>query len=193
MPYPYQTEIQNIDSIRFGSMKVEAGPGTSSMTDLGVAKGVTFEEQITYAWIGMDNAQRQRRVVKQEVVISGSLVEFSPENLNIIRGGIDVYSSSTGDDGHKRLETGGKHVQTPKIWELTNTTVSSDPTTKLLRLTVYKGFFDGNMTLAFQPDEDENPMEMPFTIIGIMSTGTTDSTYIPGQGLYKIEDFQSTS
>ena len=193
MPAPYQTEIQNIDSIRFGSMKVEAGSGTSSMTDLGVAKGVTFEEQITYAWIGMDNAQRQRRVVKQEVVISGSLVEFSPEDLNIIRGGIDVYTSSTGDGSKKILETGGKHAQTPKIWELTNTTVSSDPTTKLLRLTVYKGFFDGNMTLAFQPDEDENPMEMPFTIIGIMSTGETDSTYVPGQGLYKIEDFQSTS
>ena len=193
MPAPYQTTVQNIDAIRFGSMKVEAGSGTSSMTDLGVAKGVTFEEQITYAWIGMDNAQRQRRVVKQEVVISGSLVEFSPEDLNIIRGGIDVYTSSTGDGSKKILETGGKHVQTPKVWELTNTTVSSDPTTKLLRLTVYKGFFDGNMTLAFQPDEDENPMEMPFTIIGIMSTGTTDSTYVPGTGLYKIEDFQSTS
>ena len=193
MPYPYQTTVGNIDAIRFGSMKVEAGSGTSSMTDLGVAKGVTFEEQITYAWIGMDNAQRQRRVVKQEVVISGSLVEFSPEDLNIIRGGIDVYTSSTGDGSKKILETGGKHVQTPKVWELTNLTVSSDPTTKLLRITVYKGFFDGNMTLAFQPDEDENPMEMPFTIIGIMSTGTTDSTYVPGTGLYKIEDFQSTS
>ncbi len=193
MPAPYQTEIQNIDAIRFGSMKVEAGSGTSSMTDLGVAKGVTFDEQITYAWIGMDNAQRQRRVVKQEVVISGSLVEFDPFALNIIRGGIDVYTSSTGDGGKKILETGGKHVQTPKIWELTNTTVSSDPTTKLLRLTVYKGLFDGNMTLAWQPDEDENPMEMPFTIIGIMSTGTTASTYVPGTGLFKIEDYQSTS
>ncbi len=193
MPAPYQTEIQNIDAIRFGSMKVEAGSGTSSLTNLGVAKGITFEEQITYAWIGMDNAQRQRRIVKQEVVISGSLVEFDPFALNIIRGGIDVYTSSTGDGSKKILETGGKHAQTPKIWELTNLTVSSDPTTKLLRLTVYKGFFDGNMTLAFQPDEDENPMEMPFSIIGVMSTGTTDSTYIPGQGLYKIEDFQSTS
>ena len=193
MPAPYQTTVQNIDAIRFGSMKVEAGSGTSSLTDLGVAKGVTFEEQITYAWIGMDNAQRQRRVVKQEVVISGSLVEFSPEDLNIIRGGIDVYTSSTGDGSKKILETGGKHVQTPKVWELTNITVSSDPTTKFLRLTVYKGFFDGNMTLAFQPDEDENPMEMPFTIIGIMSTGTTASTFVPGTGLYKIEDQQSTS
>ena len=60
-------------------------------------------------------------------------------------------------------------------------------------LTVYKGFFDGNMTLAFMPDEDENPMEMPFSIIGVISTGTTASTYIPGKGLYKIEDQQSTS
>ena len=193
MPYPFQTVVGNIDAIRFGSMKVEAGSGTSSLTDLGIAKGVTFEEQITYAWIGMDNAQRLRRVVKQEVVISGSLVEFSPEDLNIIRGGIDVYTSSTGDGSKKILETGGKHAQTPKVWELTNTTVSSDPTTKFLRLTIYKGFFDGNMTLAFQPDEDENPMEMPFTIIGIMSTGTTASTFVPGTGLYKIEDQQSTS
>ncbi len=193
MPYPFQTVVGNIDAIRFGSMKVEAGSGTSSLTDLGIAKGVTFEEQITYAWIGMDNAQRLRRVVKQEVVISGSLVEFSPEDLNIIRGGIDVYTSSTGDGSKKILETGGKHAQTPKVWELTNTTVSSDPTTKFLRLTIYKGFFDGNMTLAFQPDEDENPMEMPFTIIGVMSTGTTDSTFVPGTGLYKIEDQQSTS
>ena len=193
MPYPYQTVVGNIDAIRFGSMKIEVGATTAALTDVGVAKGVTFEEQITYAWIGMDNAQRQRRVVKQEVVISGSLVEFSPEDLNIIRGGIDVYSSSTGDGSPKILETGGKHTQTPKIWQLTNITVSSDPTTKLLRFTVYKGFFDGNMTLAFQPDEDENPMEMPFSIIATMSTGTTASTYVPGKGLYKIEDFQSTS
>ena len=193
MPYPYQTEIGNIDAIRFGSMKVEAGATTSALTDLGVAKGVTFEEQITYAWIGMDNAQRQRRIVKQEVVISGSLVEFSPEDLNVIRGGIDIYTSSTGDKGHKRLETGGKHAQTANVWQLTNTTVSSDPTTKFLRLTVFKGFFDGNMTLAFQPDEDENPMEMPFTIVGIMSTGLAGTTPVPGQLLYSIEDFQSTS
>ena len=76
---------------------------------------------------------------------------------------------------------------------MTNITVSSDPTTKLLRFTVYKGFFDGNMTLAFQPDEDENPMEMPFSIIATMSTGTTASTFVPGTGLYKLEDYQSTS
>ena len=193
MPAPYQTTVQNIDAIRFGSMKIEVGATTAALTDVGVAKGVTFEEQITYAWIGMDNAQRQRRVVKQEVVISGSLVEFSPEDLNVIRGGIDVYSSSTGDGSKKILESGGKHAQTPKIYQLTNVTVSSDPTTKFLRLTAYKGFWDGNMTMAFQPDEDENPMELPFSIICVMSTGTTASTFVPGTGLWKIEDQQSTS
>ena len=193
MAYPFQTDIQNIDAIRFGSMKMEVGATTAALTDIGVGKGITFEEQLTYAWIGMDNATRQRRVVKQEVVISGSLVEFSPEDLNVIRGGIDIYTTSTGDGGKKILQSGGKHAQTGKIWQLTNVTVSSDPTTKFLRLTVYKGFFDGNMTLAFQPDEDENPMEMPFSIIAIASTGTTEAAVVPGQNLYKIEDQQSTS
>lgn len=188
MGYPYQTTVQNGDAIRFGSMKVEVGASTSSLTNIGVARGVTFEEQLTYAWIGGDNAALQRRVTMQRAVISGTFVEYDPSAYNTMRGGIDVYTSSTGDGGKKIIESGGKHPQSARVVQLTNYTVSSDPTTKYLRITVWNAYYDGNMTMAFMPDEDENPLEIPFSFIG-----TPGSTRAVGQKLYKIEDQQSTS
>ena len=188
MAYPYQSSVQNSDAIRFGSCKVEVGATTSSYTEIGVAKGVTFSEEVTKAIIGQDNAPETHFVRKQRVIVSGSFVEFDPNAWNTMRGSIDVYTSSTGDGGSKKLETGGKHSMSSVAIQLTNSMETTDSTTKKLILNVWKAFFDGPFTLAFQPDEGEDAMEIPFQFTGVPS-----STKDIGQQLYRITDEQSTS
>jgi len=191
MAHPYQTSVQNSDAIRFGSCKVEIGATTTGYTDIGVAKGVTFSEEVTKAIIGSDNAPETHFVRKQRVVVSGTFVEFDPNHWNTLRGGIDIYTSSTGDGGHKKLETGGKHPMSSVAIQLTNTiatTAATGGTTQSLILNVWKAYFDGPFTLAFQPDEGEEPMEIPFQFTGVPATSKT-----VGQQLYRITDEQSTS
>jgi len=193
MGYPYQSSVQNIDAVRFGSAKIEIsatiGTTTATFTNLGIAKGVSFKEEVTRAWVGGDNAEPRPLVVKQRAVISGSLVEYDPKAWDIIRGGIDIYTSSTGDGGHKGVESGGLHTQAAFQVQLTNITVSSDPTTGDFRINAWKCFDNGGLEFAFQPDEDENPMEMPFEF-----TAVADSTRGTSEGLlFQIIDEQSTS
>ena len=188
MGYPYQSSVVNSDAVRFGSCKVEMGATTASYTTMGVAKGVTFSEEITKAIIGADNAPETHFVRKQRAVISGTFVEFDPNHWNTLRGSIDVYTSSTGDAGNKKLETGGKHPQSSVALQLTNSVETTDGTTKKLTLNVWKAYFDGPFTLAFQPDESEDPMEIPFQFTAVPS-----STKTVGQQLYRITDEQSTS
>jgi hypothetical protein len=189
MGYPFQTQVVNVDAIKFGSAKVEVGATTSSYIDLGIAQGVTFEEQNTFAWIGADNAEPKRRLVKQMAVVSGSFVEYDPNVWNTLRGGIDVYTSSTGDGGSKLLESGGRgSSQSHVSVQLTNYYETTGGTTKIFRINVWKAYFDGNMTMEFQPDESETPMSVPFSFLGINET-----TRVTGKKLYRITDEQSTS
>jgi len=194
MGYPYNSTVQNIDAVRFGSVEVAitATLGTTSgttYTNLGVAKGVSFKEEVTRAVVGGDNAAPQYHIVKQRVVISGTLVEYDPADWNVIRGGIDIYTTSTGDGGHKSVDSGGKHAQSAFQVQLTNSVETTSATTKTLKFNAWKCFDVGGLEFALQPDEDENPMEMPFEFMAV-----PDSTRGTSEGLlFRIEDMQSTS
>ena len=55
--------------------------------------------------------------------------------------------------------------------------------------TIWRKCYDnGSLQFAFQPDEDENPMGIPFEFIVV-----PDTTRSVGEQLYRIKDMQSTS
>jgi len=207
MGYPYQTSIQNIDAVRFGSAKMEvtatigstypawttgASTGGSTYINLGIVRGLTVKEEVTRAWVGGDNVDPRPLVVKQRMIISGTLVEYDPLAWNTMRGGIDVYAASTGDSGHKEVDIGGIHIQDPFQVQATNQTVTTSAvgdTTWDMRINVWKCYDNGSLEFAFQPDEDEGPMEMPIEFLVVPDT----TRNIADGLLYQILDEQSTS
>lgn len=197
MGYPYQTSVQNIDGVRFGGAKLEvtATIGTTAgttYTNLGVVKGLTIKEDVTRAWVGSDNAIPRPLVAKQRVVISGTFVEYDPTAWDIIRGGIDIFTTGGVTPSTKKVQSGGYHAQLPFQVQATNYTVTTSAvgdSTYDLRLNVWKCFDNGGLEFAFQPDEDENPMEMPFEFLGVPASSRT----LASGKLFQICDEQSTS
>ncbi|KPJ82786.1 MAG: hypothetical protein AMS17_18650 [Spirochaetes bacterium DG_61] len=83
----------------------------------------------------------------------------------------------------KKLESGGSGVEmTPKIVRLTNNNEAG----KVLRLTLWKAFYDANFNITFQPDEGEEPALNPFTLLGV-----PDISKAAGKQVYEIYDEQS--
>lgn len=194
MAHPYQTDVQNIDTVRFGSAQI-AITGTLGATanttywDLGVAQGIIFKEEIMRAWIGGDNAEPEPRVIKQRAIISGTLIEYGSSAWEMIRGNIDIYTTETGAySSTKRTETGGLRAQDAFQVRLINSIVTTTSATRTLEILAWECYDNSALEFAFQPDEDENPMGVPFEFIAM-----PDTTRAVGSQLYRIKDSQSTS
>jgi hypothetical protein len=85
----------------------------------------------------------------------------------------------------KKLEAGGSGKEmTSKIVRLTNT----DENGKVLRLTLWKAYYDANFNITFQPDEGEDPAANPFTLLGV-----PDTSKAAGKQVYEIYDEQSVA
>lgn len=197
MAYPFNTTVQNIDAVRFGSAQIAicTAIGTTGTTeayvDLGVAQGVTFKEEITRAWIGGDNAKPQPRIVKQRAIISGTLVEYDSSAWETMRGGIDLYTTGTfgvAGPSSRIMETGGKRTQTAFQTRLINSLVTTSATSRFFQIHAWKCYDNSALEFAFQPDEDENPMGIPFEFVVVPAASKA-----VGTKLYRIKDSQSTS
>jgi hypothetical protein len=85
----------------------------------------------------------------------------------------------------KKLEAGGSGKEmTSKIVRLTNT----DENGKVLRLTLWKVYYNANFNITFQPDEGEDPAANPFTLLGV-----PDTSKAAGKQVYEIYDEQSVA
>lgn len=83
----------------------------------------------------------------------------------------------------KKLEGGGSGKEmTSKIVRLTNTNQAG----KVLRLTLWKAYYDANFNINFQPDEGEDAAVNPFTLLGVPDTSKT-----AGKQVFEIYDEQS--
>ncbi len=82
----------------------------------------------------------------------------------------------------KTLKSGGKLDISTRVVRLTNT----DDQGKILRLTLYKTYIDSPINIPFQPDEGEDPAEMPFQMIGI-----PDPTRSAGDQVFEIYNEQA--
>ncbi len=93
----YQTNIQNGNTIRFGSAKIEVGESVSDLVNLGAAQNVVFTESFTPIVIAPHNAPEITVGVREHYATTTfDLWEVDLKNLNLIRGGLDNYSTVSG-------------------------------------------------------------------------------------------------
>ena len=107
-----QTTVQNPDAIRFGSGKVEIGATIATLVDVGAADNIVFYPQFDKVELESDNVGLIMCGIKNESVdISFELLEVDLEVLDILRGGIDTYSTvvaspvAVTDEAHTLTDT----------------------------------------------------------------------------------------
>ena len=94
----YQTNVQKPSTIRFGSAKIEVGEDVDSLTNLGVATGIEFTEEFEAVVFKPDNAPEIQGPVKDHTATAKfELWEVDLENLALIRGGMDLIDTVSGD------------------------------------------------------------------------------------------------
>jgi len=93
----YQTTVKNLGAIKFGSAKFEISSNGVDWTDLGAMRELVFEEMSERSEISADNTGPILVGIRDHrVQLSGNLMEIDLANLNVIRGGIDNYSTVDG-------------------------------------------------------------------------------------------------
>jgi hypothetical protein len=93
----YQTQVQKVNALRFGSGMVEISQDGQAWTNLGVGNKINFEDKYTPVDIKADNGGLIAQLAKdQECTLKMNLMEIDLAILNQIRGGIDSYSTIAG-------------------------------------------------------------------------------------------------
>lgn len=93
----YQTAAQHINTIRFGSAKIEIGEDVSSLINLGLAEKIEFTEDFKPRVVKPDNGpELQKGVTGHSATVKFDLWEINLQNLSIMRGGMDSLSSVSG-------------------------------------------------------------------------------------------------
>lgn len=173
-----QTTIQKVNTLRFGSAKVEISPDGQDWIDLGVANGIGFEEKFDLVEIYADNGGLVKTLVKgQECTVKFNLLEVDLEVLSILRDGLDVY-----DDETKTLTSGGNITINPHSVRLTNKNAEG----KEFVITVHKAISQDGIKIDFPSDDDPKLWEIPVTL-----KGTKDPSKAAGEQLFEIIDNQS--
>ena len=98
MGYRPVTSVAYPNSITYDSCKWEYSSDGISWTSLGVARGVTFTENIETSKIQTDNGPDiSEQIGEHTCIISANLLEMYLPNLAAIRGGIDTVSVTSAD------------------------------------------------------------------------------------------------
>lgn len=91
----YQTTVQDEDTIRFGSAKIEIGTSSADLQDFGLVTGVQFTEEYTPIELKPDNAVKMLKGIKDHVCkLSFEMWELNLTKLALLRGGIDSTGST---------------------------------------------------------------------------------------------------
>jgi hypothetical protein len=174
----FQTVATDLNMVR-GSGKVEVAPytaGDPEWVDAGAIVGLTATEQTTVAVEENDNADSNRRISKQEVLVAFTQLEL----LNL-----DVWEIMRGN-----LDTIQMESQTTKILSGDKTTlndfmvrITTKNDDKTFTLIIYKANINKGWELAYQKDDGEdtrlqNTVEL---------LGRTDANR--GDLVYEIESY----
>jgi hypothetical protein len=93
----YQTTTQKVSTIRFGSAKIEVGETVAGLVNLGTAENIEFTEEFTPIVFKPHNTPEITVGVRDHYATAKfDLWEIDMSNLNLIRGGIDTYSTVAG-------------------------------------------------------------------------------------------------
>jgi hypothetical protein len=106
----YQTTVQDADTIRFGSAKIEIGTSASDLQDFGLVTSVSFKEESSPIELKPDNAVKIWRGIKDHTcTLSFEMWEIDLTKLALLRGGVDSTGTVAGTPATSTNET---HVLT---------------------------------------------------------------------------------
>lgn len=158
-----QTTIQNADSIRVGSAKIEIKTGASTYVDLGAMRDIALKGLEQSLDIVFDNAKGFTKYADgDKFQISFKLAEINWDNIKLLKDGMITVSGS----GSKTVEfnTSGKLVG--KDIRITNT----DSTGKTLVFNLTDCTMTNPLELNFIKDEDADVMTLPCELTGYIDT-----------------------
>lgn len=161
-----QTDVQNAETIQFGSGKFEYSIDDGvSWVDLGAMRNIIFTESWEEVEVMSDNAGIIKQGIKNQIAtLAGDLMELDLEKIEALRGGIDIFTEDPGVS--KKIESGGKHTQTPIQVKVTNT----DESDNIFRITLFKVTAIKGIELAFNMDTEVEPNLIPIEVKGVRDT-----------------------
>jgi hypothetical protein len=179
----YQTTA-NSNAFIMGSCKIHISGSTEKSTttalflELGAARGVKITETWDNVEIETDNTPKITLGAKnQQITVEGNLLELNFEKLELMRGGIDTFSTTT-----FTFDTGGNVTIAPQAIYLTHTTAS----TETVQATIFYASLTEGLTISFPGDDKTEVAEIPFKFVG-----KCQSTRTAGAQLYSIVDNRS--
>lgn len=92
-----QTTVQDSNTVRFGSAKIEAGATVGALVDVGAANNVVFTETWDAVRVKSHNAGTIKVGIQNQMAkVTFDMLETNLTRLNALRGGIDTYSTTAG-------------------------------------------------------------------------------------------------
>lgn len=97
----FQTVVQNLKTIKIGSAIIEIGPDLDSLTNLGLASDIEFEENFALTVLKPDSGPEIPIGIDEHyATIKFNLHEINIPNLQMLRGGIDNITKTAGAVHH---------------------------------------------------------------------------------------------
>ena len=119
-----QTSIQKQGSIRFGSTKLEVGPDSGSLVNLGALRGMSFNQKVENVVIDFDNTESIKKFKKGLTAsFTFQLAEMDLTTYSILDDGLVVLTNTPGSlvAGEEQvLASGGWAYNSPVIIENQN-------------------------------------------------------------------------
>ena len=149
---------------------------TGSFIDLGSARGVKLTETWDVLEVEIDNTPKYLVGAKnQQITIEANLLELDFYRMQMLRGGLDTFSTTT-----YTFDTGGNITITPQAIYLKHEAASSSET---IIATVFYASMTEGLSIPFVSDNGTDVSEIPIKLVGkCMSTRTA------GEQLYSIVD-----
>lgn len=181
----YQTTANSASFVMGGcvvyiSGSTDKSTATGSFLNLGAARGV----KITETWDSMEVETDNTAPVivgakNQAITVEGTLLELNLQKINLMRGGLSSFSTTT-----FTLNTGGSLTITPQAVYLKYTAPASSSDTVIA--TIYYASLTEGLTIPYTGDDKTDVSEIPFKFKGVCQ-----STRTAGQQLYNIVDGRS--
>lgn len=194
------TQYKEAQHIGSAVISISAYSDGVSFTDLGIAEAVAYQETLTSLEGEPDNGEQPDILIgvsNQTSEITGTLWTLEWDNIKLMRGDIDVKTTSA-TTGVTTYSTGGLSAQEPLVVKFTQTTtrpatandvtrwvttpsapavsfVAGDSVEFITTTTFYKARYTGGENIAPPADTDTTPIiKYPFTLSALEDSSRSD-------------------
>ena len=176
----YQTSANSTYFI-LGSAIIEipSSAGSATYINMGAASGIKITESWELSETETGSMIPNYEPRNHQIIVEADLFEFNLGYLNIIRGGIDIYSSAS-----TTFTSGGLSSMNSLPVRITNTGPTSS---QAIIFDIYNAHIAEGMTIPFNADDS-----IDVSLNKLKMIGTCQSSRTAGAMLYNITDTRTT-